>query len=268
MKAFYELIEHSARIFPCINLTFPEHLHKEVEMIYVEEGEVSVTIGKSQKLLSAGELGIVFPNTVHSYEAKRNYCGSLLIFSPDMAGDFAEVMMAGRCSMPFLDTARLKGDVVFCLERLKQPDIRNNLPLMKGYLTVLTGNLLSDICLETGHETQSTEMSEIVLRYIMLHYREKITLSSLSAKTGFGKYAISRFFNQELGCGFNDYLNTLRIGYAQHLLGNRKFPVTEIALESGFLSLRSFNRAFRSIHGFSPSEYRKKIKVPQNYQPR
>lgn len=259
MKAYYERMEQSARIMECSDLSFPEHLHKEVELIYIEEGEALVTIGKKQKLLTEGEMGIMFPNTVHSYEAKSHYRGFILIFPPEMAGDYQTEIIRNKCGSPFPDHLYLHKDVYFCLESLKRQEVRQRPSLIKGYLIVLMGNLLKNICLEPAAEKKTDDMSELILQFMMEHYRERILLTDLSAKLGIGKYTISRFFHQELGCGFNDYVNTLRISYARHLLGNPKMPITEIALEAGFSSLRSFNRAFRELHGFSPSEYRKKI---------
>jgi AraC-like DNA-binding protein len=53
------------------------------------------------------------------------------------------------------------------------------------------------------------------------------------------------------------YVTQHRISHAQRLLATTAQTVTEIAFESGFLSISRFNDAFRRACGCSPREYRK-----------
>jgi LacI family transcriptional regulator len=53
---------------------------------------------------------------------------------------------------------------------------------------------------------------------------------------------------------FKDYINQLRIVDALALISEGK-SITEAALESGFTTIRTFNRAFKRIHGVSPRQY-------------
>ena len=56
---------------------------------------------------------------------------------------------------------------------------------------------------------------------------------------------------------FNQYLNEIRLNYATSLLENTEMRITEIYLEAGFESQRTFNRAFQQRYNRTPSEYRK-----------
>lgn len=55
---------------------------------------------------------------------------------------------------------------------------------------------------------------------------------------------------------FTDFLNLYRIETALRLLDETDKKITDIALESGFQSVRNFNEAFRKKIGISPSEYK------------
>ena len=44
MPAFYENNKMPMRSFPFADLTFSAHLHKEIELLYVQEGEVTATL--------------------------------------------------------------------------------------------------------------------------------------------------------------------------------------------------------------------------------
>ena len=53
------------------------------------------------------------------------------------------------------------------------------------------------------------------------------------------------------------YLNETRLGYATQRLENTDDTITEICMDSGFESQRTFNRVFKERYKVTPSEYRK-----------
>lgn len=63
--------------------------------------------------------------------------------------------------------------------------------------------------------------------------------------------------NQHLGYrNFNDFLNHYRIDEAAQRLLRQDLPILSIALDAGYGSIGPFNRAFKQLKGFTPSEYR------------
>jgi transcriptional regulator GlxA family with amidase domain len=52
---------------------------------------------------------------------------------------------------------------------------------------------------------------------------------------------------------FSRYVNLFRVDAATELLQHTDLPITEIALQSGFQSIRNFNRVFLEITGKTPS---------------
>ena len=56
---------------------------------------------------------------------------------------------------------------------------------------------------------------------------------------------------------FNKYVNLLRINKSKKMLETTAKSVTEIALECGYSSLRSFNRTFLAQEKITPTEYKK-----------
>jgi AraC-like DNA-binding protein len=59
----------------------------------------------------------------------------------------------------------------------------------------------------------------------------------------------------------NEYVNLLRLSYAQAKLLSDNDNVLRIAMDSGFGSLSAFNKSFRKISGMSPSDYRREARV-------
>lgn len=93
-----------------------------------------------------------------------------------------------------------------------------------------------------------------------LYRQDGLTITAVAARLGVPEYRLRRAINQGLGArNFNAYLNSFRVGEAADALadaGQRDVPILTIALDAGFGSLAPFNRAFRGVHGCTPTEYR------------
>ncbi|PBB38719.1 helix-turn-helix domain-containing protein [Mesorhizobium sp. WSM3868] len=70
------------------------------------------------------------------------------------------------------------------------------------------------------------------------------------------KYAMS-LFKKSTGMTLNEYVNLLRLSYAQALLMHEGANVLKVAMDSGFGSLSAFNKSFRKLAGMSPSDFRR-----------
>ena len=67
-------------------------------------------------------------------------------------------------------------------------------------------------------------------------------------------------FAKTFHCNFSKYLNGVRLNYAVGALENTQDTITNICLECGFESQRTFNRVFKERYKITPREYRKKIR--------
>jgi len=113
----------------------------------------------------------------------------------------------------------------------------------------------------TQHNT-SPELNRIVSAMTEEHlYREDgMTISVLAKHLSIHEYKLRKLINGELEYrNFNDFLNFYRIKEVSEKLKDaeqKDMPVLKMALESGFRSLSSFNKAFKTTHGMTPTEYR------------
>lgn len=95
-----------------------------------------------------------------------------------------------------------------------------------------------------------------LLEYIDTHYTEELRLDGLADMIGFSKYHFSRLFQQYTGFSFVNYVNYRRLKAAERLLTQPELAITDIAIQSGFNSISTFNRLFRKAKNCTPSEYR------------
>ena len=92
------------------------------------------------------------------------------------------------------------------------------------------------------------------------YFNKEITLESTAREMGVHYVHLSRIFKKKSGYSFTWYLNLMKFSYAERLLRTTDKTITEISYESGFGSLRNFNRIFSGITDMTPTEYKKKKK--------
>ncbi len=90
-----------------------------------------------------------------------------------------------------------------------------------------------------------------------LHLDSELTLSTFAQKTELKPKLISAVLNQELGKGFKEVVNEYRVEEVKRkLLDNPKnLHITQIAFNSGFNSVPTFQRAFKLHTKLSPKEF-------------
>ena len=115
-----------------------------------------------------------------------------------------------------------------------------------------------------GKQHEYVQRFNAALEYIDTNYMEDISLDYLADQVGFSKFHFSRLFKEYTDYNFSDYLCIRRIKAAETLLEDPDYSITEVALNSGFASISTFNRIFKQKKGITPSEYRKRCTSPNS----
>jgi AraC family transcriptional regulator of adaptative response / DNA-3-methyladenine glycosylase II len=82
-------------------------------------------------------------------------------------------------------------------------------------------------------------------------------LARLAARVGVSDRHLRRVFDAEFGVSPVAYAQTHRLLLAKRLLTDTPLPVTDVALASGFASVRRFNALFRERYRMAPSRLRR-----------
>ena len=85
---------------------------------------------------------------------------------------------------------------------------------------------------------------------------DDLSQGAMAEMAGISKDYFSRIFRSITGNNYSKWLNTIRLEKATELLADQQMTLTEIAMLSGFQSISSFNRVFRTEKGMAPGEYR------------
>lgn len=82
-------------------------------------------------------------------------------------------------------------------------------------------------------------------------------VEDLAGRLGVGARHMSRLFAEQVGASPVQVAQTLRVQRAKRLLNDTTLPLTEIASQAGFGSVRRFNAAFAKLYGRAPSTIRR-----------
>lgn len=95
------------------------------------------------------------------------------------------------------------------------------------------------------------------MRMIEEGFLNTASVEDLAERLGVGSRHLSRLFGKHLGASPSRVAASLRIQKAKRLLHDTSLPISEIAFEAGFQSLRRFNDAFKAIYKKPPSNIRR-----------
>ncbi|MCE7990410.1 MAG: helix-turn-helix transcriptional regulator [Roseivirga sp.] len=113
-----------------------------------------------------------------------------------------------------------------------------------------------------GEEQQYAQDLLTLINTEKPYLNEKLSLKDLAEKSGLSSQQLSYIINRQMGISFQELVNTYRIREVQkHIASGEHIHKTllGLALESGFNSKASFNRAFKEHTGHTPSHYVKTL---------
>lgn len=267
MKFFYQNWHFDSElpmtIFRNNDLRYHAHCHPEVELIYVESGSLIAGVNEEKRLVSGGQFVVCGSNDIHYYEnAGTDSSVIVLIFKPDLLGALRVWPSEFRFSSPYLTdgvrTQRLRELMISILEESTQLGPGSAL-IIRGMILQLCGSLqraIPSLPKDKEPHEQRARMQKI-LSYIEKNCCSEITLESISRHFNIDPHHFSRTFKSTLGISFKTYLNTVRISLAEIQLETTDASITDIALDCGFTSIRTFNRVYKSLKGRTPSDLRK-----------
>ncbi|EOT45873.1 MULTISPECIES: AraC family transcriptional regulator [Enterococcus] len=259
----------------------PPHWHKEIEIIYVVEG--TVTIGYRQKLFQVheGEIFVFASGETHYFLAsphskRRVFQFDLSLFRNGMIqhlemhelpqqfqqAHFHSVMWPSQTQ----EIMRATLDQLF-IEMMQCPI---------GYEYAITSLLLKiavlyyreipkineknqDSFVEATVNQEALERLNEVFIYIETQFDTPITLDEVANVVGFSPYYFARFFKKHTGQTFVQFLTAYRINQAKYILANEKCPMIEVAERAGFHSVKTFHHVFKEQVGISPLKFQKAI---------
>ncbi len=263
-------------ILPDFYTTFPMHWHNEMEIVYMEDGEIDECIDLENYHIKKGDILLINPCVLHSFkqhdEVRARFrtimfdfnmltnnntdACSIKYFTPFIDGQYISPLIISE------DTAHYAELRECVLNLITLYDEKPNFFEIKlrAELYELFYILFNHYFIIESHEASikdnTTRNIKTILDYISANYMNPITIDELANSVNLSKHYFMRFFKKYMGMTCIEYINDYRLNLATELLLTTTKQITEVSTEIGITNLSYFNRIFKKKYHMTPKEYR------------
>lgn len=260
-----------------------ESAHDFWECIYVDKGEVEITIESSTYLLHKGDIIFHKPMEYHRLAAKGNKMPNLVVIgfkchSPAICfferkilrvSDAESLLLATMIrearnaystplNNPFSEHLARRENAPFGAEqliRISMEEMLINL-IRKGNVVNANMKITSSI-----REKATQDIFTKIITYLGNNVHRSLTLDDVCQDNLIGRSNLQKMFRAKTGGGVMEYFCGLKIEAAKRLIRQGGQNFTEIAHALGFSTIHYFSRRFKAITGMTPTEYASSVKL-------
>lgn len=255
------------KLYACDIDSNTPHWHKELEIIYLLDGQLDVFIEDKHHVFKAGEFMVINPKKIHYFKRASQTNRTIVLqtnpkiieyFSPeihDLQFQFSSFSATPEQRDYFVTTIY---DIITSLHDQK--------PVYTLEVLLKLAELLIFLVREPGTAAIATKANRISERLIQIttfideHFHKKITLEDLADQVQLSPTYISHLFSKNMGMTFQHYLKMKRLNFAYSQLIQTDAKVIEIALSAGFSDAQTFANFFKREFQATPSQVRKQNK--------
>ena len=252
------------------------HWHAQVEVNFIVKGWAHYKMSGHEVTFSQGDLALFWGGQPHWLDDASEdlvYAGGHLplvhFFRLRLAADVQARLMQGATLLTqatdesdpvnfarWFNYAR-SGDPMKASLAVDELLLRIERIRFSPYLLLPDNTCVAD---SGGVDHHTSPIVVRICEYIADNFREDIDSVDIAVAADIHpKYAMT-VFKKSTGMTLNDYINLMRLSYAQAMLMRDEASVLTIAMESGFGSLSAFNKSFRKVAGMSPSDFRRDVR--------
>lgn len=254
--------------------TSPFHLHDEYELILIKKSHGKLYLGNNVLNFSDGDLFLFAPGLPHcfynpsGYEEENILAHAIVIqFQKDFLGDsfsdkreasqLIRLMEKSKFGIQFFN---LKKSTLKKFQRLNQ---KKNLKKLGDFLWILDElaakrniKLLSSEHTLNLCSINDSKIINNVYKYVAENFQKEIDFNVAASVANMQRSAFCRYFKRKTKKKFSEFVNETRIMHGKKLLAESDKTIMEIAFECGYENTSYFNRQFKILNGFTPTEFR------------
>ncbi len=224
--------------------------HSRYVLLIALEGSGRIGVEADICQINEGDAHLLLPYQIHYYvELPKNFTWLYVTF--DLERSFDDWSEGGR---------NLSGRSRELLDEFLEKYGKG-----QGLQASLTlGEALQELAGSPPVERKVIKEGGLVVRvknYVMSHLEGDLALPVLADAMGVSESYLRAVFRDEAGVSVGNFVRSVRLVRATHLLERGDQDLAEVAKMAGFASLTSFTRAFRRMYNLTPSAYRKRSKV-------
>lgn len=252
---------------------YPLHWHTATEIIAPTENDYTIEAGSEKYVLQTGDIAVIMSGTLHKLSAPESGKRYILLFDYNLIGNVTSLNSLlhslGECIVIRKNENAELAERLFDYIRQIQTEYEANKPYAGAAIYSLLIRFMVDVgrsCMEERvpllGKTSAKNKEYVgrfmdVCNYISEHCTEDIDMDALAEMAGFSRFHFARLFKEFAHVSCYEYLTQKRILLSEMYLNQPDLSILDVALLSGFKSLSTFNRVFKSYKSCTPSEYRK-----------
>lgn len=249
----------------------PTHWHSAMEIMYVLEGEVDVTVGGQTTVLLPGDVYLVDCAVPHSTKSLDGNKAVLIQIPYPLLERYIPDINSRRFGFDcHSKNPIVKTKILQLIEIIRQmqvvfevkPDgeiLRFN-SLVFEFLFQIYHNFSREMeTVEAQKENKTFGRIQTILDYLDSNYASPISLDEISKVACLQKEYFCHFFKKNMGITYTNYLNDLRLSKIRDDLVDTDLPVKLILEKHGFSNYKLFRKMFSETFGCTPTTYRKKL---------
>lgn len=241
-----------------------EEQHPEIELLYVLEGFMEVDKEETISHMKENDVLLINTNEKHQLRGSKDILYMQLMVSYSWASEMSRSINVNfEC-----DSTKDVGDHYNELRKFLRILLKHYLEthgdtMNFGHLA-LSARVMEALFMyfdvqETVENKDKFENRIVQINnYIQENYNQPISLKDIADKLYLSNGYLSRFFKQNYGMNFIEYLTNIRLFHSVDELLYTNTPITKIATDNGFATVSIFNKAFKKKYGETPFEMRKR----------
>ncbi len=227
------------------------HWHTDCELLYLCNGKIDIYCNNTCYSLKPKEAFFVDTEQIHYMHAQTDDTVlAVIIFDYGII----EKIMSGKT----FENPHFTAD--YNIEKLYETIKKEQKKKLAFYEQVVVGkvcelfiNLVrNEQPIERKKENSTSQNLRKLLDEISVDY-DTITFESACKTMALEQAYFSRYFRKNAGMSFSDYLNYVKIDNAVKMLKNG-LTASQTSIKCGFDSVRTFNRNFKKLTGYTPKE--------------
>ncbi|WP_462409543.1 GH39 family glycosyl hydrolase [Neobacillus sp. Marseille-QA0830] len=277
MNFTYEMIEMNQGLPMHIFLNSVDyvtnHWHDSIEIIFVLKGKVSVSVNDKRYVLNEKDLLLINANDIHAIQhQEENLLLTIQVPIPELKENIKDVDSFVFSCKSFLydenhqeEFNELRSLLAQMMWVINKESEGYELQIKSLYFQLIF-LLMKNFKEETEKENKVSSQKHIerllrITSYVKDNFKQPITLNELSQIEFLSVHYLSKFIQKHLGMPFSKYVDSIRLDHAVKDIVYTDIPLTQIALDNGFASVKAFNRAFKEFYHQTPSEYRRAVEM-------